>query len=369
MRRSTQVRADVRPPEESGVNVRPAQGFNPWLWQPSGSAWFARLHELASRWQPSPELGIEGDRLRRTIQESAAKDARWLMHPCVNALTLPRPDTKAQRDFQLALWTAMNTGEELGSVTLAGPVWAWSPSGGMKVAPGSYELAALAAILRGHDDDSPLPVDPWARSIKVPFHQLWRDLKQFGAAEQASLKSELEILLRAIVAADRYLPDCLAWARSRTKVVIPLRRLSGEHASSSSASELPGVVFLTLHHEVQAIEALVHESAHQHLFTAEAAGALVDPRHTALYKSPLRVDARPLRGILLACHALAYIAAFYSDALRESIASARFLEDQLEGTRLKLDDALGILLARRAHLTAAGRDFVDHTVEVGRYGG
>jgi HEXXH motif-containing protein len=122
-------------------------------------------------------------------------------------------------------------------------------------------------------------------------------------------------------------------------------------------------------HEVQTVEALVHESAHQHLFTAEAAGALVDPHHTALYKSPLRADARPLRGVLLACHALAYIAAYYTDALRESIAPAQLLETQLERTRHKFNDALSVLLTNNRHLTIEGRDFLDRTVEVGSYRG
>jgi HEXXH motif-containing protein len=127
------------------------------------------------------------------------------------------------------------------------------------------------------------------------------------------------------------------------------------------------VVFLTLHNELQAIEALVHESAHQHLFMAEATSALVDPRHTSVYKSPLRDDPRPLRGVLLACHALAYIAAFYTDALNGSVSAARRVEVHLSATRKKLTEALDILLANRQHLTAEGYDFLDHTVEVERY--
>ena len=126
-------------------------------------------------------------------------------------------------------------------------------------------------------------------------------------------------------------------------------------------------MFLTLHNELQAIEALVHESAHQHLFMAETAGALVDPRHTAIYKSPLRDDPRPLRGVLLACHALAYIAAYYTDALQASLSAARRLESHISETRHKLHDALKILLANRQYLTAHGGDFLDRTMEVERY--
>ncbi|MER9427308.1 HEXXH motif-containing putative peptide modification protein [Mesorhizobium sp. M0408] len=342
-------------------------GFAPWLWQPSSSAWFDLVQNLAARWEPLPALGLDGELIRRVIGTHAATLARWLVHPCVNAITLPKPEAKLQRDFQLAVWCAINTSEALGVATLDRPVWAWSPGGGMRLEAGAHDLTALAATLRTQQDQSPLTVDPWARSMKVPFHQLWRDVTPFGAKEEDKLKAELQLLLRALTAADQYLPECLAWVRSRTQVIVPLRKVSGEHASSSSASTLPGVVFLTLHNELQAIEALVHETAHQHLFMAETAGPLVDPRHTSNYKSPLRDDPRPLRGILLACHALAYIAAYYTDALHASISAASRLEAQISANRHKLTDALDILVANRQHLTVDGRDFLDRTVEVERY--
>ncbi len=348
-------------------SVGTVRAATPWSWQPSSAAWFARLQVQADAWRSSPELGLEGDEIRRVVQEHAADHARWLVHPCVNAISLPRRDAKPQRDLQLAVWAAMHTSEALGVVSLEAPVWAWSPGGGMLLEPGQYDLATLAASLRGQEDDTPLAVDPWARSVKVPFHQLWRDVTPFGEEEQAHLQAELALLLRALMAAEQHLPECFAWVRSRTQVVVPLRKLSGEHASSSSASDLPGVVFLTLHNELQAIEALVHESAHQHLFTAEAAGALVDPGHTDLYKSPLREDPRSLRGILLAFHALAYIAAYYADALDASLAVADRLEVHLDAVRQQLHAAQDILLANRTHLTASGATFVDRTVDVGSY--
>jgi HEXXH motif-containing protein len=275
------------------ADARSANGFAPWSWRPSSSVWFDRIQDLAARWEASPELGLDGELLRRVIAKNAAKDAGWLIHPCVNAITLRKQEARLQRDFQLAVWTAANTSETLGVARLDRPVWAWSPGGGIRLEPGAYDLAALAATLRKQEDHSPLAVDPWARSIKVSFHQLWRDASPFGAEEEAALKAELQLLLRALTTAEQYLPNCFAWVRSRTQVIIPIRKLSGEHSSSSSASELPGVVFLTLHNELQAIEALVHESAHQHLFMAEATSALVDPRHTSVYKSPLRDDLVP----------------------------------------------------------------------------
>jgi hypothetical protein len=354
---STALVADVSSPKYSV----------PWLWQPSNSAWFDRLRDFAARWEPHSELGLDGELIRIVIKENAAKRSLWLMNPCMNAITLPTQEAKFQRDFQLAVWCAINTSDALGVATLDRPIWAWSPGGGIKLEPGFCNLSDLAATLRTQEDECPLTVDPWARSMKASFHQLWRDVTPFGADEEAKFKAELQLLFRALTAAEQHLPSCFAWVQSRTRVIVPLRQLSGEHSSSSSASTLPGVVFLTLHNEIQAMEALVHESAHQHLFMAEAASVLVDHHHTSTYKSPLRQDPRPLRGVLLACHALAYIAAFYVDALCVSLSATRALEAHLSVTRNKLQDALAILLANRQHLTADGSDFLDRTVEVERY--
>ena len=249
-----------RPSPQATADRRRVNDFVPWLWQPSDSAWFDRVRDQAVRWQPSRELKLDGEHIRRVIQEkNAAKRARWLVHPCVSAITSPKLESKLQRDFQLALWIALSTSEALGCVTLDGPIWAWAPGGGIRAEPGAHDLATLAATLGKQENKSPITVDPWARSIKMSFHQLWRNVTPFGVEEETTLKGELRLLLRALTAAEHYLADCFAWVRSRTQVVIPLRQLNGEHSSSSSASDLPGVVFLTIHSELQAIEALVHE--------------------------------------------------------------------------------------------------------------
>jgi hypothetical protein len=367
-----------KPGSRRAVANSPANQFMPWSWQPSSSAWHDNLVGLAARWEPSPELGLDGTTIRRVVEENAAKHAHWLVHPCLNAMTSLTLEAKPQRDFQLAVWIAINTHEPLGGATLDSPVWAWSPSGGLRLEPGTYDLATVAATLRKQPNHSPITVDQWGQATNVPLHHLWGGARTIKADEQ----KELLLLTQALTVAQQHLPECFAWAHSRTQVVIPLRGLSGEDANNSSTSsdlpgvvvhnsetypDLPGVVFLTLHSELQIIEALVHESAHLHLFMAERSGALVDPRHTACYKSPLRADPRPLRGILLAGHALAYIAAYYTDALHASIAPRAPLEAMIARTRQRMDAALDILLANRQYITAHGSDFVDATTEVAQY--
>jgi HEXXH motif-containing protein len=80
------------------------------------------------------------------------------------------------------------------------------------------------------------------------------------------------------------------------------------------------------------LESIVHESAHLHLYMALAQEPLIDPDHDGHYKSPLRPDPRPLRGILLAYHALAYIAALFADVSRLDDASS----ERLAGVRQRV---------------------------------
>jgi hypothetical protein len=342
----------------------PTTQSTPWSWRPSSSPWFDNLVGLAGRWEPSLELGLDAEKIRRLVEESAAKRAQWLVHPCLNAMTSLSLEAKLQRDFQLAVWVALNTQEPLGGATLGSPAWAWSAGGGIRLEPGVYDLATLAATLRKQPNSSPITVDQWGRATKMSFHQLWGGARSFEADEE----SELTLITQALKVAHECLPECFTWVHSRTQVVIPLRRLNGRQANNSStSSDLPGVVFLTLVTQLQIIEALVHESAHLHLLMAEKSGALVDPLHTGRYSSPLRDDPRPLRGILLAGHALAYIAAYYVDALNASLAPANILEAEIMQTRQHLDATLSTLLANRQHLTAKGCDFVDATTEVAGY--
>jgi HEXXH motif-containing protein len=204
--------------------------------------------------------------------------------------------------------------------------------------------------------------------MNVTFVQLWKDADDYGADQQGQLRAELRRLFRAQAALQGCLAECFEWVSAVTQVVVPLRQTSGERSDSSSSPQLPGAVFLTLQSELQVIEALVHESAHQHLFLVEAEGPLVDPALTATYRSPLRPDPRPLRGVLLAYHALSYIAACYTDALEADMADCAALENAREKVRRGMDDAEETVSSNRRHLSELGETFVARTGEVARYG-
>jgi HEXXH motif-containing protein len=155
------------------------------------------------------------------------------------------------------------------------------------------------------------------------------------------------------------------WITEVTHIAIPLR---GEGTSFRSGSHpaIPGLVELDMLAEDQILEALVHESAHLYLYLTEAGGPLINPDHTERYSSPLRADPRPLRGILLAYHALAFISARYRDAL-DVPQTSLWGERELDACRRSAREAEETLYSQLRHLTPAGQNFLDSTRQVLEY--
>jgi len=336
-----------------------------WGWQPPTDPWYQRLGRLVLAWSPDPGLGLDVPHIKDLLLDAVAMRAEWLLHPSLSAVMRQRQGFRC--DLQLAVWSAQNLQADLGNVELPESAWAWAPGGGIRLAPGTHDLSDITGRIQGSSYESPIAIDPWAHSMWAPFHQLWRETPDLDPDELDEFVGDTRRLLLALEYARERLPQLFQWVGSRTRVVILLRKLRAEHASSSSAVDIPGAIFVTVHDEIQAIEAMVHESAHQHLFMSEVAAPLVDPRDTELYGSPLRDDPRPLRGLLLAYHALAYISAYYADALATSIAESSHLEKRLDRTRSMMQSSQRVVHDNRGKLTEIGIDFVERTAAIGRY--
>jgi HEXXH motif-containing protein len=92
-------------------------------------------------------------------------------------------------------------------------------------------------------------------------------------------------------------------------------------------------------------------------------------RESLRFPSPLKAKARPLRGVMLAYHALAYITALYDALERAGVTSdRRGLADELARLRAAADAAEATCLKARHLLTAHGRHFLDQTYEGVRHG-
>lgn len=339
---------------------------SPWAWRPIASPWFLRFLRSASKWRPSPELELDAEPLIEAMVDAAGREERWLLHPCVNPLTLGGPEARLQRDFQLAAWVAGHSDGPFGTVRVLEDLWAWSPDGAAVWGAGRHDLAEVGKRAGGHAWPVAIAFDVWGRSITAT-QEHWFALPPESDEEEGTLRSETVRFLRACKAAERGLAVMYDWMTSMTQVAVPMRRTGGRYSKSSSSRQLPGLVCLTLHDEAQVLEALAHETAHNYLFLAEVMEPLVDPGHAELYPSPLRADKRPLLGVLLAYHALAYIGAYYTDALRGKVIEAGRCEAELTETRRRLADAERTLSANGARLTENGRAFLDRTMRVASY--
>ena len=356
-------------PTRRGPGPIPAVLAEPWAWRPSSSAWFQRLGLLISDWRPSSELDADLEPIRVHLLAAAEGERAWLHHPCIDVLVRDTDEDRVQRDFQLLVWLASQGEYTLGTVRLSRPLWAWAPDGGRRVSAGLCDLDALGTSLAAHDWPWAIALDLWCRTTGgTPAEQSWAQLPPETPDDEALLDAELRMFFRALSAARDKLPDCFEWVRAMTQVVVPMRRLQGRpYSRSASSPQMPGLAYLTLHSELQVLEALVHETAHHYLFLVQAVRPLVDPAHSVLYRSPLRPDPRPLLGVLLAYHALVYIGSLYADILRHDLGPEDLVRRELALAREKMLDAGQTLQASRTALTDIGDEFFAKSLEIAAF--
>jgi HEXXH motif-containing protein len=251
-------------------------------------------------------------------------------------------------------------------VELTEQVVLWSGAGDQTVDAGHHELSTLGALI-AEPPPVPLGLDLWCRTTGVVTPGSWSALPSSAIAErEPEIEASIGRYLRMIaVLADRC-PDIMSWITSATTVVRPLVPVP-DAARSSHDPQIPGLIEADISSgPALTIELLVHETAHRHLRHAQAAADLVDPAHQGRYRSSLRADPRPLLGILLAYHALAYVCVALAEAARANIIAPEVGEATVTDLRCLRDDAREVLQSARSHLTNAGADFVlrtDHVVD------
>jgi HEXXH motif-containing protein len=339
-----------------------------WTWRPSRTGWFAALLPKLERWRPTGRLTVTAAFTDALVQSCKGGEA-WLVHPSVNAVMSGSETRRRDRDLALITWTARHVDID-GAIDLAEPHILWTNEGGAHVAPGHYALANLPGRdgRRRRTALDAINIDPWCASAGVPIASSWAEREPSSEAEIADLAATIRRYCTMIETFQRLVPGCFAWVSSITCVAVPLRPRRGE-LHSHSHEELPGLVALDVPDDLMAfIELLVRESAHHHLFMADAGAPLIQPDHVGPYRSPLHTDPRPLRDVLLAYHALAYVCAAYRDVGSRVRFGERSLTDH-ERLRSNLRDAATVIADAVAFLTPEGREFLELTDEVAAYGG
>lgn len=149
------------------------------------------------------------------------------------------------------------------------------------------------ASLEAHPDKSgsaldlgPAPVSTWTSSLKDALARIERFLP--------ALRDELETVL---------------------SVVVPVG-VDAERHLSASYREALGVIYVSLHPDaVTMTEAVIHEAQHNKLNAALSTQLLLENAPDERYRSPVRPDARPILGVLLAVHAFVPVAHLYAAML------------------------------------------------------
>ncbi len=124
------------------------------------------------------------------------------------------------------------------------------------------------------------------------------------SAWTASLRDALSLV-------GEHLPDLRAEMALYISQLVPV----GVHATkhlSASYQEAIGTIYLTLHPSLLTMtEALIHEFSHNKLNALFELDPLLENAFAPLFRSPVRPDARPLHGVLLAVHAFIPVARLY----------------------------------------------------------
>ena len=154
------------------------------------------------------------------------------------------------------------------------------------------------------------------------------------------------------------MPSCAEWVGSVVRIVAP--HDGHGRRSSSSDPRFPGIVWINFRDPDFFYEGLVHEAAHKHFDLANCAQALTT-ESPANFRSPLRSEPRTLRSILIAYHALVYIAAMYRDMRATALLPQNRIRTELADTLWCLRSARRSLHTGRRFLTEPGERFLAHT--------
>ena len=335
---------------------------SPWAWRADRRPWSTAMVDRVSAWTPTLSIDMPG--LADAVISGFAADERWICHPLSGALTHDVTEGRTERDLGFVLWVGSHLGLD-GRIELDRPRWCFSPTGGFVLDAGCHDVAALATNLVAADVG--LAVDPWCTLLGYPAPDTCPATMPDPEDQRTTIERNVLVALRAQAYAAAAVPDISAWITSLVDVVVPLDG-TAPLGRSASRADLPGLVFLDTMSEVAVLELLVHEAAHHLLYFEEVTGPLVDPDDAGLFRSPLRTDLRPLRGILLAYHALAFICAMYRDLDASAIFHGAFDAADIADLASKRDEAGATLHTAAGSLTDRGLVVLRRTDEVAAHG-
>lgn len=169
-----------------------------------------------------------------------------------------------------------------------------------------------------------------------------------------------EALREAIAIVDAFAPTLAPERRLLAQVIVPVG-VDDERHDSCTYEGAPGAMYLSLHPDpVKLAEAIVHEFQHDKLHALMRLDALLENGRDEGFRSPVRPDPRPLRGVLLAAHAFLAVAVMYRAMRAGGHPASRHprFDARAEAVRVANIEALAVL-HESARVTALGRQLLD----------
>ncbi len=256
------------------------------------------------------------------------------------------------------------------------------PSGAraLHFSPGSLHIEGstggitvdLAAVARGEEIAN--------LQVQRPYHPIVGDM-MFAVADdnpRASYGAEpgepgnpidlgdhpveewLGALRAALAPIERHTPELWSELTLYIQQMLP----AGYHAvthRSASYRESIGAIYLTLHPSPMTLtEALIHEFSHNKLHALFELDPVIRNPPSARYRSPVRPDLRPLRGVLLAVHAFLPVAYLYERMIAEGhpLTRSPYFAERFAQIRGINREAASVVLAH-AQPTAVGEVLID----------
>lgn len=335
--------------------------MSPWNWRPSLAPWLLQLSSSALTWRPEGLPADEAEIVRGAILSACRSEAAWLYHPFMYALTADENPDCRPGGLQLIAWVALNCPELEIVVDVGHPQTLLSQEGEEVSVGGRVSSSELASHIRGLNGGH----RPYRSATGAPI--LVRSGSMLNGLARPD-RGQLDAYASDTGRIFSFIPAVGSWISETAKMAAPLPSPSDGSFASSSSPALPGLIRISMGGDLmQLLEAIVHEAAHLYLFRFEEEGSLVREGCTMTFPSPLRASPRPLRGVLLAMHACAYISAAFAEAGMAALENPRRCRAQKLETLELFDQAWRVVDPAKAMLTDAGIRFVEKTARVANY--
>ncbi|HEY8040569.1 MAG TPA: HEXXH motif-containing putative peptide modification protein [Polyangiaceae bacterium] len=160
----------------------------------------------------------------------------------------------------------------------------------------------------------------------------------------------------AVVA--EHLPELREEMALYAQAIVPVGYFAEKHLSASYREAI-GTLYLSLHPSpMTMVEALVHETQHSKMNALLELDDVLENAHEPLYRSPVRPDARPLHGVLLAVHAFVPVARLYERMLAAGDPRARGSEARFRDVA-RINREGTAVLREHARPTPVGQGVMD----------